>query len=192
MWTSGISLRGYELALVGGYWKMKKLASQGIENVLQEIEGALNARLYYLAVAMALTLPDICAALESSDGVTSPTRYKAWFDSYMAKNIPSMTATDCYSLRCGVVHQGRFGHEKMRYGRAIFLLPNEQNIHFSDCMIDDAFFYSADIFCHRIIKTARDWFEAKKADPNVQKNLPNLVQLRPDGLAPYVQGAIIA
>jgi len=32
-----------------------------MEMILQEIDHALNAKLYYQGVVMALTLPDICA-----------------------------------------------------------------------------------------------------------------------------------
>ncbi|EQD56665.1 hypothetical protein B1A_11430, partial [mine drainage metagenome] len=51
-----------------------------METILQEIERALDAHLYYLAVAMVLTLPDICAALASADGESSGQRYRDWYD----------------------------------------------------------------------------------------------------------------
>lgn len=40
-----------------------------MELILKEIERALDAKLYYLALQASLTLPDICGALQSDDGV---------------------------------------------------------------------------------------------------------------------------
>jgi hypothetical protein len=42
----------------------------------EQIERALAAQLYYLAVVCALTLPDVCSALESPDGNTNGNLYK--------------------------------------------------------------------------------------------------------------------
>ena len=52
-----------------------------MEVITQEIERALDAGLYYLALVCTLTLPDICAALESPTGDTSGKsgeKYKKW------------------------------------------------------------------------------------------------------------------
>jgi hypothetical protein len=35
-----------------------------ISTILNEIETALSAKLYYVAIAVALSIPDICACLE--------------------------------------------------------------------------------------------------------------------------------
>jgi hypothetical protein len=55
---------------------------------------------------MALTLPDICAALESDDGRTSGAKYKAWLNrNYIEGRATTLTAASLYQYRCGVVHQ---------------------------------------------------------------------------------------
>lgn len=84
-----------------------------MDDILNEIDRALAAGLYYLAIAMALTIPDICAALEAENGETNQQKYKAWYESNLAYKYTNITAQDCYSLRCGVLHQGRCGHPKM-------------------------------------------------------------------------------
>ena len=58
---------------------------------LQEIETALAHKLYYLAVATALTLPDICSALEQPTGGTSPTSYKKRYIDYLSTKYTNMT-----------------------------------------------------------------------------------------------------
>ncbi len=92
--------------------------------ITSEIERALSAGLYYLALAMSLSLPDICAALESPDGETSGQRYKRWCDVWFLPCYPELTSLDLYSLRCGVLHQGRLGHSKMQFSRVLSTVPN--------------------------------------------------------------------
>jgi hypothetical protein len=159
-----------------------------METILREIDRALDAGLYYLAIAMALTVPDVCAALESPDGETSGPKYKAWYNANLASRYPNITDADCWSLRCGVLHQGRCGHPNMQYGRILFTIPNRQNNVFHNNIINDALNLDAVLFCRDVVTCARLWFDAKWNEPVVQNNLPNLVQLRPQGLAPYMVG----
>ncbi len=159
-----------------------------METILSEIERALAARLYYLAIAMALTVPDICAALESPNGETTGAKYKAWYNANLADKYPRITDADCYSLRCGVLHQGRCGHPNMQYARIIFTVPNAQNNVFHNNIMNDALNLDTVIFCRDVVSSARTWFVQRANDPAVQTNLPNLMQLRPLGLAPYMVG----
>jgi hypothetical protein len=158
-----------------------------MEPILAEIEKALDAGLYYLAVMLAVAIPDICGALESKDGRSGPVQYKAWYDAHLANRIYDLTADDCYSLRCGVVHQGKFGLAGAQYDRAIFLLPQSKNKMVA-CQIGDAYVYSVEHFCKEVIVAVRTWFAAKQNDANVIANMPRLVRVHPNGLAPYIVG----
>lgn len=162
--------------------------ADSMETILSEIELAIKAGLYYLAVAMALTLPDICAALESEDGQTSNKKYKAWYSANLAEKYPRMTDVDCYSLRCGVLHQGRCGHPNSQYGRVIFTIPNAQQNFFHNNILNDALNLDAPQFCADVVQSVRDWFVSSRHLVNVQANLPNLVRFRPFGLSPYMVG----
>lgn len=159
-----------------------------MDSIFHEIERALQAGLYYMAVSMALTIPDICAALESEDGETSARRYKAWCNANLANRYPRITDVDMYSLRCGVVHQGRFGHPQMQYARIIFTIPNAQRNVFHDNILNDALNLDAVTFCNDVIEAARKWFADQHNNPVVTQNAQRLVQFRPRGLAPYVVG----
>jgi hypothetical protein len=164
-----------------------------MEMILREIERALDAQLYYPAVVMTLTLPDICAALESPDGKTSGQKYKDWYNRYLAEVSPGMTDVDCYSLRCGVVHQGRVGHPNLRYSRIVFSLPQSA---FRGSLVsgfnagsDEVFLMlDAEQFCHAVMNQVRIWMEEKETDATVKMNLPRLVQFRPNGLPPNIAG----
>lgn len=157
-----------------------------MEPILQEIEAALAAKLYYVALGATLTLPDVCAALEAPDGQTSGKRYRAWYEANLQPAFPWLTGDDCYSLRCGVLHQGRFGGHKMQYARVIFNVSPAAR--FNNCVINDAFFNDAEGFCRRVIEAVRAWYRANESSPTIKANLPRLVRLHPGGLAPYLEG----
>ena len=159
-----------------------------MERMLREIEGALAARLYYLALALTLALPDICGALEAEDGWAKPDRYRAWYEENLVDEFRNLTAADCYRLRCGGIHQGRFGRPEMQYARVLFVLPHAQGTVFEDCIMGDAYFVSAQEFCRTVIAKVRNWADGKRDDATVRANLSRLVTLYPDGLAPYAKG----
>ena len=91
-------------------------------NKLAEIKSALNMNLYNCALALALTIPDVCGKVKYPDfSVTK--RYKSWFDEYAKKYFTSiatklpeesnveytwLTSDECYALRCAVLHAGDY------------------------------------------------------------------------------------
>jgi hypothetical protein len=48
--------------------------------------------------------------------------------------------------------------------------------------------FDAENWCRRWISAVRNWFDVAKHDPVVQRNLEDVMQIRPYGLAPYVVG----
>ena len=53
-----------------------------IDKLIEEINKALENELYFSALSLALTLPDICGKAEYPDkGSTS--RYQLWYDEYI-------------------------------------------------------------------------------------------------------------
>src|ERR1017187_5571386 len=51
-----------------------------MRDILAQTRAANAVGLYYVALFSAFALPDICAALESRDGETNGSLYRAWFD----------------------------------------------------------------------------------------------------------------
>jgi hypothetical protein len=178
-----------------------------ITSILREIERALDAKLYYLAITVSLAVPDICACLEfdpSSRKTSNIKTYVSWCESNI--RFKHLSGTDLYYLRCGVVHAGTFAHHKVPFDRVIFLTPE------SPFKMHDEFFTVApgtelggksaeslrlsgrllhmDVlkFCTAIIESARAWSVSKSNDPYVQQNLPNLIRYRPDGFPPLSVG----
>jgi hypothetical protein len=50
-----------------------------MDDYLDQVEAGANvAQLYYLALAGALVIPDMCGALESQNGEATKAQYEAW------------------------------------------------------------------------------------------------------------------
>jgi hypothetical protein len=180
-----------------------------ITSILHEIEKALDAKLYYLAIAVALSVPDICACLEFDP--ENPKRanmdtYSAWCEANKAGKFTNLTGEDIYRLRCGVLHFGHFQHPKVRFNRVMFIGPEsaikqhdivvtvEPGVSFGGISAEELrlsgkiLMLDVALFCKAIMDSARQWAVAKIDDVNVKKNLPNLVRYRPNGLPPFSVG----
>lgn len=94
---------------------------------INEIESAAKAEMWQSALALSLTIPDICGQIEFSDLRKNNHRdvgkqYEAWFNKYLAKYYtelntlnsneatvqipPYFTGKMCYKLRCSFLHTG--------------------------------------------------------------------------------------
>jgi hypothetical protein len=169
---------------VGYCWLMAQRTP--LDPMLWEIERAVGAGFYYLAVSACLSLPAVCAALEQADGRSERDDYKAWFDENLSAKLTFLTADDCYSFRCGVLHQGRFGDLQHSVQRVLFVPPGPGT--FVNCKFNDAYVCSVVEFCRIMTESVRDWYHANAADPNVRANVERLVRLHPNGIAPYFHG----
>ena len=85
-----------------------------IEKLLDDVNKALDADCYFAALALALTLPDICGKAEYPQKGTSR-RYKDWYDEYIGKyeqsplqeyKMPYLSGEVVHSLRNSLLHQG--------------------------------------------------------------------------------------
>lgn len=138
--------------------------------------------LHLLAISMAVALPDICCSLVSDDGRTTADRYRGWCAENL-KGLSIVTPDDLYSMRCGVLHNGRFGDMKHSVARIIFVPPGGLSI--SNGQINDAFFFSVDRFCRAITDAVHQWMLRHSENPNVKANVLRMMQYHPGGLAPY-------
>jgi hypothetical protein len=160
-------------------------------SLLDEINRAVSGGFPFLAVAMTVALPDICVSLISGDGRTNGDLYKKWCDQNLPKSEFSyVTSDDLWSMRCGVLHNGRFGDLKHNVARIIFALPSKTFVP-TNMILNDAYFYSVVEFCKNFTDAVRDWYDKNKDDINIQANLPRLMQYRSGGLLPYFHGATV-
>jgi hypothetical protein len=140
---------------------------------------------------MTVALPDICVSLVSEDGRSNGDRYRKWCAGNLnAGYFSFVTPDDLWSMRCGVLHNGRFGDMKHNVGRVIFMLPNS-GATMVNCLLNDAYTYSVVEFCRNFTQAVHAWSEANREDERMKANLPRLMQYRPGGLAPYVVGPTV-
>lgn len=159
--------------------------------ILNEINKAAAGGFPFLAIAMTVALPDICASLASPDGRSNIERYKEWCKNNLdQKNFSFVTADDLWSMRCGVLHNGRFGDLKHNVARVIFALPGPSGT-FVNCQMNDAYIYSVVDFCKNFADAAYRWFENNKSNETIKANLPRLMQYRPGGMPPYIVGPTV-
>ncbi len=75
----------------------------------------MRAKAYYPALITAVSIPDICAGLESNGNADSA-KYVKWFDNNAAKYFDTLLdGAMAYYLRCSVVHKGRLSHTKLKH-----------------------------------------------------------------------------
>jgi len=130
-----------------------------MDRLFHEIVIAVNQGLYFLALIATLYAPDMCAGLEKPDGRTSGPLYIAWFDRWVAAKYGGrFTGTDCYGLRCSLLHEGRAQPRQGLYARAIFVEPSPIGV-FHNNVLNDALNLDIPIFCRDMIEGAQRWLQ---------------------------------
>lgn len=90
-----------------------------MKSIVQDIEKALRAEAHLSALALALTLPDICSQVEFNLAESNGKKYQEWFDKHAKSlyfnagasnpDLPEFDGLACWKLRCGVLHSGNVG-----------------------------------------------------------------------------------
>lgn len=111
-----------------------KNKSEILLSQINEIQKSIEHECYLSALALALTIPDICGKAEYPNAKGSKDRYVKWYDTYLglyercdspySADMPYLSGEMLYSLRCSVLHQGN---------------PNVEggNIHEDRCKVDE-------------------------------------------------------
>lgn len=162
-----------------------------LEAILSDIESALHAEFWYLAVAVTLSIPDICSLLErdaKTEGWAKEEKYVTWYNENVGEKFPLVNGQACYYLRGGVVHKGQFRHAKLEYDRIVFSVMKETRARVTVRYVNSprlpVLIVDLEGFCMSVITAAREWGQRKKDDPIVRQNLADLVRFRPEGFPP--------
>ena len=173
---------------------MSQKKSLIIYDLLEQIESNLNAKNYYTALFVTLTIPDICGALASSNGMASGNKYAEWFNDCVAHKHFAwgkqwLTGEDCYQIRCAMLHQGRSDRPKISYSSVRFMIkqPNTAIVGgiilikdeaLKDKALKDKTLYIDLLqFCQNIVQSAYDWLEEVENDPLFKKNSESFTEL---------------
>ncbi len=87
------------------------------ERIILDVDKALDAEAYLSALALMMTIPDICAKAEYGDKIGKKARYIKWFDEYIGQYnrapikegdmvMPYLSGEFVYQLRCSILHEG--------------------------------------------------------------------------------------
>lgn len=121
---------------------------------IKEIRAALNAELYNCALAVSLTLPDICGKVRFPKEKSSAKRYKDWFSLYAeqlftvsATQLPEggtvadswLTGEECWALRCAVLHAGDYKTEHIELDDVKIHVHKRDGHNYSHIMRDNLF-----------------------------------------------------
>lgn len=156
---------------------------------LEQVEATNRAGIYYMALAGALVVPDICAALESPDGRTTGNKYAAWFDTHAATKMHgTFSGRDCWLFRCGFLHQGTSESTGGTYSRVMFFEPGATTVVIHGGVLDDVLLIDVQIFVTDVVDAARAWWLASQGSEPFEANAQKLIRRYPDGLAPYIGG----
>ena len=160
-----------------------------MRDFLNQIQQALTANLYYVALFAGLAIPDICGALQSTNGRASKAKYVNWFDRYVAGLYAgNLTGQDCYYYRCSALHQGSSQNPQARYLRILFIEPSATTNVFHNNVLNNALNIDVRIFCNDIISGALLWLQQHQNTPTYLQNHALYMKRYPNGLPPYIVG----
>lgn len=168
-----------------------------LQSIFSEIQTAYQAKLYYLAMAVTLTIPDICAGAELDLGTTNVKRehYEAWCRAYLIPGYKLLHEADVYCMRGGMIHTGQFTHRHQRYQRPFFTVPGPP-LRMHDNVMENmgpnresALTLDLEAFVDSMKLAATVWYAKQSQNANVKANIGKIICMRPHGIAPFVVGS---
>jgi len=159
-----------------------------LRDFLNQIKQALNGNLYYVALWGCLTIPDICGAIDSSNGRATPQKYATWYNKWVASHCPYLNGQNCYLFRCSMLHQGSASNLRGGYSRILFIEPGATTSILHCNVMDNALNIDVRIFCNAMIAGALRWLNSVGGTPRFTRNYGRFVRRYPSGLAPYIVG----
>lgn len=161
-----------------------------MQHLIAAVEKSLEDQNWYAALALALTLPDICAKLESPQG-GSAKRYSAWANKYFAPKYTSeigaareehvfLSGNDLYALRCAVLHEGSDSTIEQRARESLekfFLVepPQDGLLHCNQLGV--MLQLQVDILCRDICLSVREWIDELGHDDKIHARIASLMTI---------------
>lgn len=147
----------------------KKRKDVVMETILKEIEKALKEEMYYFALALTLTLPDMCVKAEYPHLRINKQRYMKWYEKYLKDCFfvygnytrYGFNKKRCWELRCSILHSGNIRTKIkvlkiVKNGRFETTFGNRNNKGFDIVNMDIHY------FCDNIIKVVKKYYKNNK------------------------------
>lgn len=116
-----------------------------MDELIKNIKAALKGNAPMAALALALTVPDICAQIEYPAITMVGERYKNWFHAHLNQyykdnftlagnslGMQEFNADVCYKLRCALLHSGNADTDLKVLNEMRFWVP-DANAEYADC-----------------------------------------------------------
>jgi len=165
-----------------------------MDELIAQTRAALNTNLYYLSLFSALTVPDICGALDSQDGVATGARYRGWYRTHVLPRFNTLSPEECYRYRCTALHQGRSEpSQSVDYDRVIFIEPAaaqriQINVKRRTAGKDTASMIHLRDFVTAIADAADAWLAHIRGTEPFDTNYRRFMHRHPTGFKPFVSG----
>lgn len=160
-----------------------------LDHYLEDILRAVQGGTLYSALALSLAIPDICGAIEYPSEPGSK-RYRAWFDAWCQMHQSTLTAADCYALRCSYLHQAgerfsgsvaahaRLSHIQFTVGKAMGGWSSQFVPEVAGSSAKPAVRIPVETFCQDMARAAKGWTVERAADLRVIDTLSRLLHFR--------------
>lgn len=164
-----------------------------MQNFFDSVTDAISKGNWYAALYIAITLPDICSAIEY--GQTTGPRYCAWFEKYLPQYQGFLSGEDCYALRCSLLHEGQANITSQRIRQVlehfIFLTEGAHRglIKNSDVGHGTESFLvlNTQKFCGEMVAAATNWLTDMEINQDAQGRLANTIKIH---TPPFSYGGI--
>ena len=151
-----------------------------MKEIIDDINKALDSEAWYSALALAISLPDICAFIETGEN-GSKRRFIRWFEANLPNYLRFLSGSDCYALRCAYLHQG---HEDTRSQNAqdlieryYFVAPKKGwTVHFN--RLGTVLQLQVDVFSKDISAAALKWWDNIEKSSEVETRLNHMIKIR--------------
>lgn len=167
-----------------------------MRTLIAQTRKAMETRLYYVALASALSIPDMAGALSSPDGRATGERYADWYEKWARPRLAEarnrenpFSGKSCYIFRCSMLHQGRSQRSDSEYTNIMFIEPGYDNYQIHYCTIKgEALLIQVDQFIEEILSGCELWLRSVEGTEPFDENYKHFARRHPEGLAPYVFG----
>lgn len=147
---------------------------------IEEIERCICAKCYFGALALALTLPDICGQVECPNESRVGVRYVNWFSKFVKPlYFPSgpsapqnqFDGESCYVLRCAFLHSGNYDLRQQKtsiqidsFKFHIDILEKQCGVYNSYSSVNGKYIVDLDLYglCNVITVAAKLYYERSK------------------------------
>lgn len=170
--------------------RTRKTNSNAVQEYADAISSSIAEKNWFSALFVALSIPDICGYLESPNEPTG-SRYEKWFQKYVSARYSMRTppnyehhqfflGSDCYALRCALLHQGQEAISDRRAEEVInrfhFVAPPDDRIVHCH-RLNDGLQLQVDIFCQDILSGLMQWTEDVASDELIQSRMQKTLEI---------------